>query len=157
MNKNKALNISEALTQIPSRFELIAVAARRARQIQDYEAEVAKAENKLRNTSTLLIAQARAKMPAGSKETRVESSLKELQNNPVKLFVDNEDNDKPTVVALREIQTGLVTKKTLDMQNEISSMQMHRNVLQTTDKLAREVEEQFSYEFNMDEDDFDDE
>lgn len=157
MNKNKALNISEALTQIPSRFELIAVAARRARQIQDYEAEVAKAENKLRNTSTLLIAQARAKMPAGSKETRVESSLKELQNNPVRLYVDNSEKDKPTVVALREIQNGSITRKTLDAQNEISNMQMRRNALLTADKLAREVEEQFTYEFNMDEDEGDDE
>mgnify|MGYP000872374642 FL=1 len=62
------VTVEDALDQVGNRFDLILVAARRARQLAN-----------------------------GGQEALVE-----------------EENDKPTVVALREIEKGLVTNETMD-------------------------------------------
>mgnify|MGYP001099805071 FL=1 len=65
------VTVEDAVDKIGNRFDLILVAARRARQIA-----------------------------VQGKEPLVDS-----------------ENDKPTVIALREIEEGLVTSKTMDLQD----------------------------------------
>lgn len=166
MQENKTANITDALKKIDSRFELIAVAARRARQIQNYEAAVAKAEANYRNTSTLVLAQARVKnAKTGTKESKVESQLRDLQSNPIQLFVDNTiAKNKPTVLALREIQAGYITKEFLDNQENLDRVNSNRNSYDEISRLINnnylssyanehyltdEEDDSFSTDFNM--------
>ncbi|MFC6276638.1 DNA-directed RNA polymerase subunit omega [Psittacicella hinzii] len=146
-DKNTA-NITQALKKINSRFELIAVAARRARQIQNYEAAVAKAESNYRNTSTLVLAQARVKnAKTGSKESKVEAQLRFLQRNPIQLFVDNTiTKDKPTVVALREIQEGYVNRESLERQELLDQLQENKESYNEVDRLINSVSNDFDLE-----------
>ncbi|RIY32526.1 DNA-directed RNA polymerase subunit omega [Psittacicella melopsittaci] len=146
MQDNKTVNITQALKRIPNRFELIAVAARRARQIQEYEAAVAKAESNYRNTSTLVLAQARVKnAKGGSKESKIETQLKELRNNPINIFVDNSvTKDKPTVVALREIQEGYVNKEYLDRKDIYDQITEQTNSFEEVDNLVQSTSEPFN-------------
>ncbi|RIY33784.1 DNA-directed RNA polymerase subunit omega [Psittacicella hinzii] len=145
MQDNKIVNITQALKKIPNRFELIAVAARRARQIQEYEAAVAKAESNYRNTSTLVLAQARVKNgKGGTRESKIETQLKELRNNPINLFVDNSiTKDKPTVVALREIQEGFVNKEYLDRKDIFDQIQEHTSSFEEVDSLLQSTDDTF--------------
>ncbi|RIY33804.1 DNA-directed RNA polymerase subunit omega [Psittacicella gerlachiana] len=157
MQDNKTVNITQALKKIPNRFELIAVAARRARQIQEYEAAVAKAESNYRNTSTLVLAQARVKGGKnGAKESKIETQLKELRNNPINIFVDNSvTKDKPTVVALREIQEGYVNKEYLDRKDIFDQIQDQTNSFEEVDNLLQATDDTFDEEtFKSLKDDF---
>ncbi len=65
------VTVEDAVEQVGNRFDLVLIAARRARQIA-----------------------------VEGKEPLVE-----------------EDNDKPTVIALREIEEGLITTETMDAQD----------------------------------------
>ncbi len=68
------VTVEEAVTQVGNRFDLVLVAARRARQLA-----------------------------VEGKEALVD-----------------EQNDKPTVIALREIEAGLINQQTLDDQERAS-------------------------------------
>lgn len=165
IGRHKGPDINAALDRTKkSRFDLILIAARRARQIQDYDAELAQKENQLRNTSVLAIHQARAKVSAGGKEIKIESELRELKNNPIQIYVDNSDHDKPAVVALREIEAGHIDKEQLDKQENIDAINRKRDALKESDKYQIE-EDEFAMlmnslnddeDFNMDDDDDDD-
>lgn len=146
MQDNRSTTITNALNKMPSRFELILVAARRAREIQNYEADLNKAKLKLRNTSTLAIAQARANSRPGSRENQIEHRIKELEDNPIVLFVEREENEKPTITALREIESGQVTKDYLDRQNQISQVSRDKDSFDEAEKLANSAELIYSYD-----------
>ena len=66
------VTVEDAVEQVGNRFDLILVAARRARQLA-----------------------------TGGRDALVE-----------------EENDKPTVIALREIEAGLVTNETMDAEEQ---------------------------------------
>lgn len=55
------------------------------------------------------------------------------------------DDDKPAVIALKEIELGLVTSETID-QVEVETEEFNQEAL--TDQLTEELAEQFS-EFNI--------
>ena len=83
------VTVEDALEKVNNRFELVLIAARRARQIL-----------------------------SGVKPALVETN-----------------NDKETVIALREIADGLITKASLDEQDKvIAKEQEAQNLLTTTDK-----------------------
>ena len=67
------VTVEDAVEQVGNRFDLILVAARRARQLA-----------------------------TGGRDALVE-----------------EENDKPTVIALREIEAGLVTNATMDAEDQV--------------------------------------
>ncbi len=74
------VTVQDAVEKIGNRFDLVLVAARRARQMQ-----------------------------SGGKDALVP-----------------EENDKPTVIALREIEEGLITKDVLDARERQSSKNKKR-------------------------------
>lgn len=132
------INLTRALQQIPSRFEIIDIAAERARQIQNYETELKETESKIRNTSTLMIAQTKVKGGKVTRENKLEQRLEQLLENPIKLFVDNSENDKPTVVALREIQEGLITREYLLREKSIASIRKTKEAFDAVESLIFE-------------------
>ena len=71
------VTVEDAVEQVGNRFDLILVAARRARQLA-----------------------------TGGRDPLVE-----------------EENDKPTVIALREIEKGLVTNETMDAEDQVRQEQ----------------------------------
>ena len=71
------VTVEDAVEQVGNRFDLILVAARRARQLA-----------------------------TGGRDPLVE-----------------EENDKPTVIALREIEQGLVTNATMDAEDQVRQEQ----------------------------------
>ena len=71
------VTVEDAVEQVGNRFDLILVAARRARQLA-----------------------------TGGREALVDA-----------------ENDKPTVIALREIEQGLVTMETMDAEDQVRQQQ----------------------------------
>ena len=75
------VTVQDAVEKVGNRFDLILMAARRARQLQLNQ-----------------------RMPLVS-----------------------EDNDKPTVIALREIEEGLISEEIMDIQERQAAMDARRN------------------------------
>lgn len=142
MTEPKQANITEALKKVPSRFELITLAAQRARQIQEYEADLAKAKNKLDNMPPTDVAKARTKTGKGTKESRLEATVNTLKSNPVDIQVDVIEGEKPTVTAIREIQAGKITKDSIRRFEVLDSLSRNKT---TFAEVLDQHEDQLGY------------